>query len=355
MKNPTIGVVTTNTNSLSKNYLAFFACIKSWIKIADDLVIVDGGTNDETYSVLNSFVGKNKYRIIKTELTTWNDKSFHAGQWGINNYIGLNSLETDWAIIVPADHVLDKFNILNLYKELKNKSSELALRFKRKRYFYDKILFDEKFYIINLKLTREKKINIGWGYDPFLKHLPDDPIIINYKSHFYDSITNINKFFYGGKKIRINNTINSIECWSFGFYFFKIKNAIDHLFYFYLNYNFRFFGRPMITKEALMKKEKLHLINGYLNNGKKKYLPKNIIELNDLFSFDDIIGNAILSDKKENFNDILLRPILYFKRIKLKIMGLKSLEHLHNWVSLDKFSKPLNLKSIYNKQDKYLK
>ena len=39
----------------------------------------------------------------------------------------------------------------------------------------------------------------------------------------------------------------------------------------------------------------------------------------------------------------------------LKIMGLKSLEHLHNWVSLDKFSKPLNLKSIYNKQDKYLK
>ena len=254
---PTIGVVTTNTNSLSRGYLSFFACVETWGALADDLVIVDGGTTDDTYDQLNRFLHKGKYRIIRDDSTSWFDEEFHAGQWGINNKIGLESMSTDWVIIVPGDHILDTVNVENVYKELNDKSSELILRFARKRIFYGQIMEDFKFYAINLKKCKNDGVNLGWGFVIKNKLLPDDPIVITAQSNFYDSITLKEKIFFAGNICIIEGQLNSIRCWSMGFYFFTKEQAHTHILNFYINFNFRFFGRSVPMSRHLVYSEGL--------------------------------------------------------------------------------------------------
>jgi len=40
---PTVGVVTAITNPLSTGYLAYLAFVDSWSKVADQVILVDGG------------------------------------------------------------------------------------------------------------------------------------------------------------------------------------------------------------------------------------------------------------------------------------------------------------------------
>ena len=44
-----ISVITTATNPLSNDYQTFFACLNSFSKIADEIIVVSGGTTDGSF------------------------------------------------------------------------------------------------------------------------------------------------------------------------------------------------------------------------------------------------------------------------------------------------------------------
>ena len=107
-KLPTIGVVTTATNSFSRGYLAYLACIDAWSKWADQIVIVDGGTTDESYDLLKHWGAEGIWNIYHSPQTLWGTGGrWHAAQWTINTNAGLARLDTDWAFVISSDYVLD--------------------------------------------------------------------------------------------------------------------------------------------------------------------------------------------------------------------------------------------------------
>ncbi len=104
-----IGVHTHITNPLSSGYLAYLACVESWARVADKVVVVDGGSTDGSIPLLIDWIGQlaNKMHVISTPETSWGKGQMWCWpQIAINRQVGFASLATDWAVHVDADHVL---------------------------------------------------------------------------------------------------------------------------------------------------------------------------------------------------------------------------------------------------------
>jgi len=116
---PSIGVATTVTSPLSQGYIAYLACIATWSKWADQVVIIDGGTTDDSYKVLKNWSSSTNYEAYYLPETYWDlHGCWHEAQWGINEMVGLNLLKTDWAFVIPGDHIIDISTVKGVREEL---------------------------------------------------------------------------------------------------------------------------------------------------------------------------------------------------------------------------------------------
>ena len=61
-----LSAITLCTNPLTTNYLTYIAYLNSWAKYVDEIIIVDGGTTDKSYSSsLISELAKQKMQLIE--------------------------------------------------------------------------------------------------------------------------------------------------------------------------------------------------------------------------------------------------------------------------------------------------
>lgn len=97
MNNISVVLATYNEEDSLEN------CLKSIEKLADEIVIVDGGSTDKTLDIAKRF----KARIIQTN----NPQIFH-----INKNKAIDSAEGDWILQLDADEVVTE----NLAGEIKN-------------------------------------------------------------------------------------------------------------------------------------------------------------------------------------------------------------------------------------------
>ena len=170
-----IDVVLTATNPLSLNYNIFFSTIESWEKIADEIIWVDGGTDDDTYSMLSKKVKKKLLRI-SNGLTNW-DIHYRFSPNHINTMInqGIKTSNADWLFIAWGDYVLEKSNRKDLEKELRKYESENWVKYKRRKVFIIDKNFDTQALIdIILNTDREliKDVNIFDVYEG--EKIPND-------------------------------------------------------------------------------------------------------------------------------------------------------------------------------------
>ncbi|RJQ60607.1 MAG: hypothetical protein C4517_10105 [Stygiobacter sp.] len=355
---PSIGLVTTSTNSLSRGYLGFFACIDSWSKVVDEIVIVDGGTTDTTYEVLDQWCERHIYRIVSDPVTYWNlHGCWHLGQWDINTKYGLDKLNTDWAVVVPADTVVDVDSAKNLKEILLNFPNEYYLKFNRKRFsLNDQIQPDVKWYIINLKKLRSENIEIGWGIDSTVNTLSDYPLILKKVSRFIDPINNIQKSFYSGIPL-ISNQVIPIITWSYGFYFFRIDQALNHLKDFYSIYVLRYMGNKPQNNSWFMTRENLlkcstHVLRS--NEFKKPHIHE-IKRLLDVFYSNEMIGIMFRERSNNNLYVNFDKASKYIYNFYLWVKKFPYLNKYHEWYELNSEAATiLDIKRIYKLQDEFL-
>lgn len=356
---PSIGVVTTSTNSISRGYYSFLACVDTWSRIADQMIIVDGGTDDNTYDVLRNWTRSYDYSIFSSPETNWDlHGRFHLAQWGINTRIGMEQLQTDWAVIVPGDHVLDADAGDRLRKELASHNDSLAMRFRRLRHRFGSIETDFKFYILNLKKIRAEGLQIAWGFDRQYGSCPDDPIMVDEETAFLDAVTGVCKRHLGGITLGIKDHVESITCWSYGFYFFTREQALAHLKDFHLCYNCRYFGRPLKTERWLMRRERLQDITGFVSREDelKKQHPPAIRRLIEHFYKPEMIGTAVYrAETGQNiFIQNVRRLVDYLHTLWFMQRGFPSVKSQQQWFPLGEASRPLDLAQLYKEQDAFL-
>jgi len=91
------------TNATKFGY-PFIESIKSWAKAVDEVVIVDGGSTDDTVKLIEE-IGDSKIRIIQDEDCKWEDEWFYS-RMGKNFNRGYHECTGDIVIKFDVDYVL---------------------------------------------------------------------------------------------------------------------------------------------------------------------------------------------------------------------------------------------------------
>ncbi|MEO0271936.1 MAG: glycosyltransferase [candidate division WOR-3 bacterium] len=222
----TVGVHTHITNPLSSGYLCYLACIESWARVADEVVVVDGGSTDNSIPFLMDWLGPlaRKVKVISTPETYWGaGEQWFWPQIAINRQVGFAALQTDWAIHVDADHVLsDTVTRKTLLTELQSAASESVLSFWVSAFSGDQLKYRvrSRQWIVN-----KRKHDIEYGIDEESRVHLDYPINAKSCAFFLDPVTGVRKSFLVGELIRSSGTLD-IDTIRYGHFFFTVEQCI---------------------------------------------------------------------------------------------------------------------------------
>ncbi len=114
-----ISAHTLITNPYSSGYWAYLPAIQSFLDVADEVIVVDGGSTDESLEKLKTLRGQEKLKVFSSDLTYWGKgDNWEWPQIAINRQVGFDLCEGDWAIHFDADYVLPDFEQEALLREL---------------------------------------------------------------------------------------------------------------------------------------------------------------------------------------------------------------------------------------------
>ncbi len=108
-----ISLITTLYNEAS-NVLNFLESYKSQTKYADEFIIVDGGSIDNTVSIIEKFSRENEKLNIKIIVDQTCSKKYVTGPIAKGRNIAIENAQYDYIAVTDAGCILDK----NWYKEI---------------------------------------------------------------------------------------------------------------------------------------------------------------------------------------------------------------------------------------------
>lgn len=363
---PSIGVVAAITNPLTSGYLAYLAFADSWSKVADEVILVDGGSTDGSLELLREWIGEqHTICIVRNDLTYWGaGGKWHVDQSSVNLTIGLLSLNTDWGIPTGADHILDIRTASDLHKDLAAMNGfVLATCYRGKPGTYGIMhRLDDRTPLVNLRLLRQSGVEPVLGLDLDRGLRSDYPLYPTRKSCFRDPVTCMRKPTYGGHQIPLRGRGKlSFEVISYGHFFFNIEECLQKVRR-WDQANARFLG--IAPKHDM----ELRLLNG-LNfivdfHGKHDIMgwdhPAEVLRVVEQFYEPGMLGGAIrrISPAQEKAAKALRELLGLERHLRtrwLRARGYRGLKEMHQWVPLEAPDpEPLDVRKAYMEQDKYL-
>lgn len=325
-----ISAHTLITNPHSSGYLIYLPAIQSFLDVADEVIVVDGGTTDESLEKLKTLRGQEKLIVYSSELTYWGEgDNWEWPQMAINRQVGFELCQGDWAIHFDADHILPEFEQEALLRELEHyqdKGVLFAFRVMGIANGKYKLASHTRKWCVNKRLALERQIPITYGLDYETGGL-DNPIIPEGQSHFVDPVNGVRKPYYLGPQYPYpRSRILDVTIYRLGHFFFsseqlrykeqRLENAMA-----------RYQGRPSSKISTDQRPYKILDIDTFLRGDKH---PKVLRDFVGNMSQRDIVG---LRDYEYNWIRRLFgsygRSRQLFQRLfERRILVLKSLKRL---------------------------
>lgn len=365
MKNK-IATIMNVTNPFKSRYFTYYASVASWAKECDYVFVVDGHSDEDLLDIPNNIFGKmSNVEIIREKETIWGKNNlWHLGQSSHNlNYaIRKYGKYFDALFVVGADQVAYNGirNIIFQNSEILNQKGSWC-NFYRSKINNNKLIRknDCRGVIIIPKIL-EDFIDPLHGWDLKRKLGIDFPVNVTHKSSFLDPINKSKKFIYGGISRKPTCLIN-IECGSYGHFWYNYEECLNKVKR-WNNVFCRFEGLFPKKDFELIMDNKIYSINDYFSKDEllEWDFPFEMKKIIAEFYKPGMIGGKknILSKKLNNILEIKRKVFVIERNIKSKLMriiGYHGLKDYHKWVNVnEKDIEPVNVKSVYKKQDKYL-
>jgi len=210
--------------------MAYLPAIQSFLDVADEVIVIDGGSADESLERLKGLHGREKLKIVSSEFSFWgNNDSWEWPQIAINRQHGFDLCKGDWAIHFDADYVLPDFEQeallreLDYYKEKDVLCAFNVIGFNNGRYIKTNV---KRFWCVNKKLAFERQINLVYGLNSKSGGL-DNPIMPERQAYFIDPINKQQKNYYLGQKFaHQHSAILNVNLYRYGHFFFSSEQLL---------------------------------------------------------------------------------------------------------------------------------
>ena len=277
----------TNPQKFGYPYLE---SIKSFADISDEVLVIDGGTDEDILEKINKI---EKVRIIRDTDLDWEENwSYWRMAYNVNR--GLIECKGDIVLNFGVDWIFDKNDKTKFFEDVKEciKQNKLVLTFCRKNFILTDSYFDKSYktLAINRIACNNRGIKPVFGIDNKRWSWGIEPIVSNYHENCLEFGTLLNT--------RGNSYITKASIFNYSFTFstieqcewvrFRHEKAINRQF----RYEYKGIKQPTsrnVDSKDVLNKHIKDCIN-YYNNKEQKYL--------DITDHPEIIKNKIINLKK---------------------------------------------------------
>ena len=313
---PTIGIHTHITNSLSSGYHGYLACVESWLSVADEVIVVDGGSTDGSIELLRDWVGeRDNLRIVSPPEAYWGmADNWRWPQIAINRQTGFALLDTDWAIHVDADHVAPDLPAQAWREELAQFGDATTLRVPVDFYDNGKIVSRRgpRTWIVNRRQALAYTPPIGYGIARDSGYHLDYPIYLEEWRSFSDPVTGTEKRYAIGRYPAKSGTVRS-TLFGVGHFFFTQEQCLAKCVRLDRALN-RFLGTFPRTRMEIDLMLRSHRISGRQSKEEllTKPFPPSLLRVIREFYRDDMLGGVLYRPPnriEERCRELLTYPL----------------------------------------------
>lgn len=226
----TVGVHTHITNPVSAGYLGYLATIESWARLVDHVVVVDGGSTDESIATLRRWLDKyENVSVVHPQEAMWGAGDQWAwGQIAVNRQLGFESLQTDWAIHVDADYIAPDIQPGVLHNELQERSECVLVSMPSMDYYNGELRHGvrTRHWVLNKKRLGQEGAEIGYGIDAVTGIHLDYPVRVLERRHFKDPSTGGHKQYFVGEYFDPDSLL-PYEMFRAGHFFFTTPQLLE--------------------------------------------------------------------------------------------------------------------------------
>lgn len=224
----TIGAALVITDALSSGYLAYLAAAEAYLGFVDELVVVDGGSTDDSMDELLRWVGDDpRVRVVADQETHWGKGDrWLLPQFAVNHNRALRELTSDWGFVFGSDYVADERTTAGLREELDAHEGAVWVDAWRGKPRYGRVAhrIDRRNVVFNLQRVREDPLGIGFGVDPATSMPSDWPVRFEERATFADPETGFEKVICRGERIPSGGSL-SVEFVVYGHFFYTLEQV----------------------------------------------------------------------------------------------------------------------------------
>lgn len=356
-RKPSLSVIIPATNPLTSQFEVFFSCVASWSRIADEVIVVDGGTTDGTYQVLSEYA--TGWRHVSTAETQWPvGRHFHGLQFAVNLNAAMSSASGDWVILAHADYVAANDDSNQLRTAL-TQQNQPVVGFRRFKVNVAAAVAtsDWRGVIINRRLVndnaRGKPLRFGASHTS--RTVSDFPLWCSERSSYQHPTSDaIVEVFAGVEAVdgpRIEPA--ALECCVLDHFFYTAAQVERQGQLFYEYYGARHLGTASMRRTEIRRIKKLGSISGYHQLADVEncsLLPR--VFRDDVRSWwrDECYG-AARREHPEGGSTMVERSRRRMRSALLRSLGLRGVHESHSWVGIDdELLKPLDVIGVWRSQ-----
>lgn len=362
-----LSVIIPATNPLSCGFQTFFSCVKSWNNIADEVVVVDGGTTDGTYDTLAEYA-RSIVRVSNRE-TAWPvGARFHGLQFAVNLNAALSATTGDWVILALADYIASVESSLRLRTDLARFQDSPVVAYHRYKVDVARKSTRDVWWgaIINRRFLDSDRGSplLRFGVSESLGVVADSPLWCSARSSYSHPTTGASvEVFRGSEALpgcpRVER--ESLSCCVLDHFFYTPAQVEKQALLFAEYYSARYSGTAMSTEREIRRIKSLDAMDYSL-------APEDVeaCELVPRVFRDDVTrwwhrgcygsGRRRSGEAPGRVRPQLDRLLRKARTACIKLAGFRGLDQAHAWVPMTSgLEPPLDVIATWSEQDRILR